>query len=479
VSTVAEQGLEHIAQLLAAMPFPAWFHESESKRIRAANAAASAFFERPPAELLRLRMDDIVPPHDLAVMHMIRERLAQQAGRPVAVRHRSTRRRASGEVSEFEINALPVRWASAAGMLCVVVPADGLIASPFADPATELLEARERFAMVADHMRDVFWIRPRHKMHFYYVNAAYERIWGRPVATLYAQPWSWLDAVVPEDRARVKAAMVDAAGSPGWEVEYCISRPDGQVRWVRSRALGVTNRSGEELLVGLAEDITERRLLERQREQREAEQRNAVIREVHHRIKNNLQGVVGLLMRHAAESPAAAPFLREAIGQVRSIATIHGLHARPQMVNVQFCEVVEAVGKAVAETFGAEIAVSVPKERNIVLAESEAVAIALIVNELLTNAVKHRLPVVGGRAISAEVVRENGGACLRVTNPGYLPAQFELTSIPPGATGLSLVQALLPREGARLVLAQRDGMVQAVLTLRAPVIRAPGGDTRK
>src|ERR1051326_2038001 len=71
----------------------------------------------------------------------------------------------------------------------------------------ELRESHERFHLLADHITDAFWIRSPDMQVVQYVSPAFERIWGRPVAELYAHPEEWLDFIVPEDRARVKDAF--------------------------------------------------------------------------------------------------------------------------------------------------------------------------------------------------------------------------------------------------------------------------------
>jgi PAS domain S-box-containing protein len=330
-------------------------------------------------------------------------------------------------------------------------------------PVSDDARIGEWFRIVAEHMRDVFWIRPVDGMRFHFVNPAYERIWGVPPETLYADPQSWLRQVLPEYREHVRQVFEQpVAPGGGWEFEYPIRRADGKIRWIRSRGFRVASRNGADLLLGLCEDVTERRL-------GEARQRSNLIREVHHRIKNNLQGVVGLLGMHASRSPECAPYLREAIGQVSAIATIHGLHAQPGAVNVRLCDVLEAVARAVQELHGARIMVQVPPERHVVLSEGEAVAIALVVHELLTNAVKHR-DRAAGEPVRALLSRGGKAVTLRVTNPGRMPEGFDFASGAGSGAGLGLVRSLLPLEGAALKIGQRGADIEATLELRAPVL---------
>ncbi|MFX6277420.1 histidine kinase dimerization/phosphoacceptor domain -containing protein, partial [Acinetobacter baumannii] len=79
------------------------------------------------------------------------------------------------------------------------------------------------------------------------------------------------------------------------------------------------------LLLMVASDVTEQRAAEQARLQAAISQRELLVREVHHRIKNNLQGVAGLLQQIAVRRPEVAPVLKEAVGQVQAIAQVYGL----------------------------------------------------------------------------------------------------------------------------------------------------------
>ena len=82
---------------------------------------------------------------------------------------------------------------------------------------------------------------------------------------------------------------------------------------------------GDDRLLMVASDVTEQRAAEQARLQAAISQRELLVREVHHRIKNNLQGVAGLLQQIAVRRPEVAPVLKEAVGQVQAIAQVYGL----------------------------------------------------------------------------------------------------------------------------------------------------------
>jgi PAS domain S-box-containing protein len=124
-------------------------------------------------------------------------------------------------------------------------------------------ESEERFRQIAETIDEVFWITPPDKNRMIYVSPAYEKIWGRPCADLYVNPRNWLAAIHPEDRDRVIHAALTKQSEGTYDEEYRILRPDGAERWIRDRAFPLRYESGEIYrLVGLAEDITDRKHVE-------------------------------------------------------------------------------------------------------------------------------------------------------------------------------------------------------------------------
>jgi PAS domain S-box-containing protein len=126
--------------------------------------------------------------------------------------------------------------------------------------------AEERLRELTEHLRQVFWMMAVPELKPVYVSPAYERIWGRPVESVYREPASVLASVHPDDRetfetflSRILREEVDA-------VEYRVLRPDGTERWVSSQGFPVHDADGRIYrIAGVAEDVTERRRAEGER----------------------------------------------------------------------------------------------------------------------------------------------------------------------------------------------------------------------
>ncbi|HWB60450.1 MAG TPA: PAS domain S-box protein [Chthoniobacteraceae bacterium] len=131
-----------------------------------------------------------------------------------------------------------------------------------------LRESETRFRQMAENIHEVFWMvdhRAESRERMLYVSPAYEKIWGHSCESLYADPASFLEAVHPEDRERiaVNSRALQEAGK--YNEEYRIIRPDGSMRWIHDRAFPIHDETGAVYrVVGLAEDITERKQIESQ-----------------------------------------------------------------------------------------------------------------------------------------------------------------------------------------------------------------------
>ena len=219
-------------------------------------------------------------------------------------------------------------------------------------------------------------------------------------------------------------------------------------------------------------DITERKQTETDRLAHVMRQRDVLVREVHHRIKNNLQGVVGLLRSHGRNNPSIATSLDKAVTQVGAIAVVHGVHAESRGEAVNLATLVSSIADAIPRPDEMTVTTRTTGDwaQGAELSEAEAVPSALIINELITNAVKHG----GSTSIACvHVTLDCDGvtARVRVANSfGTLPSGFDFKGDNHLGTGLELVKSLLPPMGAELSFRSRGEGVVAELTLTAPVI---------
>ncbi len=127
---------------------------------------------------------------------------------------------------------------------------------------TALRESEQRFREIAENITEVFWLADRDKTKLLYISPAYETIYQRSCQSMYDNPLSFLELVHPDDLELVRDSVRrHALGSH--QQTYRIIRPDGEIRWIHTRAFPVLDAAGHVLRVaGLTEDVTEARRAE-------------------------------------------------------------------------------------------------------------------------------------------------------------------------------------------------------------------------
>jgi PAS domain S-box-containing protein len=278
------------------------------------------------------------------------------------------------------------------------------------------------------------------------------------------------DIFSPEVAATRRADMQQALVSLAVTQREYAARTFGETHlWdVRYLPLASPGQQPDQLLL-VATDVTEQRAAQEARLEAAIAQREMLVKEVHHRIKNNLQGVAGLLQQIGARKPEMAEAMSEVVGQVQAIAQVYGLQVGaggPLRVK----SVLEAITSSVQRTFGRRIELQVqgsePQQWG--LPEAESIPIALTLNELLTNAIKHSQPANTAEPVLCTLVCGEAGVQVRISNPGRLAEGFNLARFPGGVSGLGLVRALLPRRSASLTIEQHGDAVVATVALVAP-----------
>ncbi len=156
-----------------------------------------------------------------------------------------------------------------------------------------LRERTDQMRQMMSAIHEVVWLRDTKTLEILYVNPAYEALWGRTCESLYKDPTSFVDAVHPDDKARVMQAIEKQREGIFFNEIYRIIRPDGSMRWVRGRTFPITNESGEVYrMVALVEDITARKQAEDESE-RLITELEAFAETVAHDLKNPLTMVMG------------------------------------------------------------------------------------------------------------------------------------------------------------------------------------------
>jgi PAS domain S-box-containing protein len=273
------------------------------------------------------------------------------------------------------------------------------------------------------------------------------------------------DITYPEDLdssvENVKQLLSGAISHYVAEKRYV--RKDGSLVWGKLHAAVILGRNRQPLFgLGMVENIDQAKRAEEFRQAQDAAQKKALVREVHHRIKNHLQGVVGLLRRQRHEGSPCNAILEETIAQINTVAMVHGLQGKAAGEEIGLVEMVAAISHAVDELISSGHATHIGNALDFppVISRDESVPLALALNELLVNARKFSTGPVD-IALSGE----RNKVVIRITNPARELPQ------PIRASGLELVKALLQADGAAFALEHDAERFSAEVCLTPPVLK--------
>jgi PAS domain S-box-containing protein len=334
-----------------------------------------------------------------------------------------------------------------------------------------LRESEERFRQLADNIREVFWISKLGGENIY-VSPGYEDIWRRSLESLNRDPHSWIEAIYPDDLPAVLENQERMTRGQLTDIEYRIIRPDGALRWIRDRSYPMKRGDGTRLICGIADDITDIKQAEQARLAQAAQQRDALVREVHHRIKNSLQGVAGLLRQKIGKYPAIAPGIEEAVAQLQSVALVYGLQeTRPDGL-LDLAEITNAICSSAESLIGGRVERTFERnsQRPACLAGAEAVSVAVAINELVFNALKHQPAEAGEKRARVTLCETGDAAEIRITNRGRLPAGFDYAGGAAVGNGLGLVRTLLASPGGAVAFNGGPNDAEVIMKLTPPLL---------
>ena len=113
---------------------------------------------------------------------------------------------------------------------------------------------------MTETIQEVFWLTSPDYETMHYISPAFEQIWGRSCAELYANPRLWMDTIHPDDVPPLHLALENLIRDGHFDVDYRIARPDGSLRWINARGYALRDEEGcVTLTSGVAFDITDRK----------------------------------------------------------------------------------------------------------------------------------------------------------------------------------------------------------------------------
>ncbi len=260
-------------------------------------------------------------------------------------------------------------------------------------------ESEQRYRLLADNAIDVIWTADL-EGRFTYVSPSILQLRG--ITPEEAVQSTIEEAITPASypvvrralRAVVRDALAGTNSDPVYlEVEQ--PRKDGSTVWTEVTTRVIFGDEGKPLgLLGVSRDVSLRRAYREQLEM-SLRDKDVLLREVHHRVKNNLQ-VISSLLNLQADSyndPHARALLKESQQRIRSMALVHEkLYRSPHVSDIDFPDYITTMTTELLRSAGSGGVTTRVTGDEIRLDIEKAIPAGLIVNELLTNALKHAFP---------------------------------------------------------------------------------------
>jgi len=293
-----------------------------------------------------------------------------------------------------------------------------------------------------------------------FVNRRWQDMTG--ASSDHAAGQTWVAWVYQPDRERVLAAFYAAASeNREFALEFRFQSLQG-VAWVWGRALALRNDEGVVTgFLGTVMDITSRKNAESALEETLRE-KETMLKEIHHRVKNNLQVISSLLYFQSKALPesAARALFRESQDRVRSMALIHEkLYQSTNLSEIDFADYVRGLTSELLRSYGSPlIEIELITELESVLMDLDlAIPCGLILNELFSNALKHAFVPGAGGTVTVELRRVDAQrAMLAVSDSGRgLPVDLDIANA--ASLGLKLVKTFAGQIDGRLVYERGPG----------------------
>jgi two-component sensor histidine kinase len=203
------------------------------------------------------------------------------------------------------------------------------------------------------------------------------------------------------------------------------------------------------------------------RKEQELKVKSAMIQEIHHRVKNNLQTITALLRLQArrAQSEDAAMALKEAVGRIMSVAVVHEFLSQDEESIINIYDVCRRITQEfVNGTLDPEkrIELKLEGERQFMLPAQQATSCALIVNELIQNAVEHGMEHKIQGTIVVRLLQTDDSMCVEIEDDGTgLPEGFDPAD---GGLGLQIIRTLVRDDLKGEFLLENGDGVRAVVS---------------
>lgn len=320
-----------------------------------------------------------------------------------------------------------------------------------------LLQSEEKYRLMVENQTDMV-VKFDSEGQILFASPSFCEVLGRNDDMIVGS--SLMPLVHQEDQKKTLRAL-DKLNNPPYVsfLEHRLLTMNGW-RWISWANKALLDDEGKlEAFVGVGRDITERKLAE-DRIMRSLKEKELLLREVHHRVKNNLQIVSTLLSLQSSEidDVDTKGLYRESQNRITSISLIHeNLYQSEDLTNINFENYVKSLIDDLFHSFGVDpekIKINI-QIKDIIMGMETAIPCGLIINEMISNTLKHAFPHGEGNIDLELSEKEPDQYLLKIKDDGKpFPDDFEIGNT--DTLGIKLIQSLVMQLNGELTMNKED-----------------------
>jgi len=434
----------------------------ETKQLAVGNSALCQMLGYSPGELTQLGVSDIHPQQDLP--HVI-EQFEKQLRGEIQLAENIPVKRKDGSILYADIKSTHINIGGKnylLGMFRDITERKGM------EHALHEIEARLAISLAGAELGTWDWNLQTDRVDF---NARWAEMRGYRMDEIEPHVSSWKKGLSPDDLPDIQKKLTEhfEGRTPLFDAEYRVLNKTGQWIWILDRGTVIErDADGKPLrMTGVEMDIAQRKQSEQALRNNLAE-KEVLMREIHHRVKNNMQVISSLLSLQAGytSNEEAHALFKDLEMRIRSMALVHEkLYRSTDLREIDFGEYLPDLLNSILIQYPdrqGHLSVSIDVV-DVILPVDKAVPCGLILSELLTNIFKHAFPDQQQGEISIAMHRQKDGMIsLQVADNGVgihvnLDEQAEKTF------GLSILKMLVEHQLGGTV--NMDGTKGTVFTI--------------
>ncbi|MBN1326579.1 MAG: tetratricopeptide repeat protein [Candidatus Cloacimonetes bacterium] len=360
------------------------------------------------------------------------------------------------KVNYYEtVNAFPIKDQSGVIINFAIIKHD---ITKIIQAEEELRTSEERFRRMAENVNDGLSIIEDGKV--VYVNDKLCDITGYTREEML--DLNGMDLAAPFEKVKIRRILNEVSGSIDTisNFEYWLQRKDGEIRYIRN-SYSIFKK--DDKIINryiITSDITDRKKAE-EKILKSLKEKDILLKEINHRVKNNMQIITSLLKLQAGyiKDEAVKMLFQNCQNRVKSMSLIHEkLYQSDDLTNVDFSSYVNNLTRHLITSYhyhADQISVRV-NVSNIFLGVNKAIPCGIIINELFTNSLKYGFAGIEAKEVSITLKNQNDIYILTVSDNGIgIPEEIDFRNT--NSLGLQLVNSLTEQLHGKIELLRNNG----------------------